>query len=213
MEKKKLIVFLCFLSMSMIAYADSKITLKSGDISVFEKTTYAQVVFDYSKAEIEDKEESLDDFIEKKGYKYENNWELAQKMSHKDFIKRFNKKSVGLKLNSDSTEETKYKVIISVRTINMGNTAKSLIPFGSKKGGGLSMFGYIYVKDHQGNKLCSLRFSDIQGLGEPSIIARLIATYEELNNTLQRFLKKSKSKTNKETEEDEEEINEEETEE
>ena len=190
--------------------ADSKIVLKSGDVAILDMSAKAFVEFDYSKAKIEGKDLTLEDFIEQKGPKYELKWEQALDMSHKDFIKKFNKKNVGLKLSADSTKEVKYKVVISVRTINMGNTAKSLLPIGSKTDGGTTLFGRIYVKDLKGNNLCELRFIDIQGLEAPAIQARLLFAYQELNSTLQKFLKKTKASKSKNKDEDEDESEEEE---
>lgn len=198
---------LCMIIMSafpMTMLADSKVILKSGDASVLSSAANAFIEFDYSKAKIEGKDTPLEDFIEQKGAKYELKWEQAQEMSHKDFIKRFNKKSTGLKLSADSTKESKFKVVISIRTINMGNTAKSLLPIGSKTEGGTTLFGRIYVKDLKGRILCELRFIDIKGLGAPAIQARLLFAYQELNTTIHKFLKKSK-KSNEEEEEEKDE--------
>lgn len=198
-----LVILLALPIYSMLA--DSKIILKSGDVSIFSEAAKAIVVFDYSKAKIEGKETSLEDYIEQKGPKYELKWDQAQEMSHKDFVKRFNKKNTGLQLYMDSTKESKYKIVITVRTIDMGNSAKSFIPVGSKTYGGTTLFGRIYVQDLKGNNLCELRFIDIQGLGAPALQARLLFAYQQLNSTLQKFLKKMKSKNKEIEEEDDEE--------
>ena len=67
---------LCLLVVTSIT-AKNSLKLKSGDSSVLGKAVRAFVVFDYSKSEIEGKSISLEDYIEQKGYKFENKWENA----------------------------------------------------------------------------------------------------------------------------------------
>ena len=200
---KKVLCLLISVSFTILLSAKSIITLKTGDVSIFSKSAKAVVEFDYDSAEIEDKDMSLEDFVEQKGSKYEARWEVAQNMAHKDFIKRFNKKSTNLKFSADSTSETKYKVTIKVKTINLGNSLKSLVPFGSQKDGGITIFGRIYIKDTTGNELCQLRFTGIQGLGAAGLEARLLLTYQELHSALRKFLNKSKNSSKEEEEEEE----------
>ena len=170
--------------------ANPKVSLKSGSTAVFSKSANAFVIFNYNGAEIIGKDMSLEDFIEEKGLKYESKWEMAQTMSHKDFIKRFNKKSTGLQLSADSTANTKYKLVVSIKSIDMGNTAKSLIPIGARTDGGVALFGKITVSEISGKVLCVLNFSDIQGMGSVSIQARLLLAYQQLNSSLMKFIKK-----------------------
>lgn len=202
---RKILCLFAFLVIATSVSAKSVITLKTGDLSVFGKPASAVVSFDYSKAEIEDKDISLDDFVEQKGVKYESKWERAQKMAHKDFVKKFNKKSEGLKLTAEPTEEAEYKMTISVRTINMGNTLKSFLPFGSHKDGGITMFGRIYIYDKTGKEICQLRFAGVQGLGSSGVEARLVFAYQELHSALRRYLNKSKESSTIDEEDDEEE--------
>ena len=184
---------LCLLVVTSIT-AKNSLKLKSGDSSVLGKAVRAFVVFDYSKSEIEGKSISLEDYIEQKGYKFENKWENARMMSHKDFIKQFNKKSAGMKLSADSTGSEKFKMIIQIRTINLGNTAKSLLPVGAKTDGGATLFGRIIIKDKAGANVCILSFADIQGLGTVSLEGRMVYAYQALRSTILRYVKKSSEK-------------------
>ena len=190
----------CLLAVTSIV-AKNGLRLKSGDPSVLGKSVKAFVVFDYSKSEIEGKDMSLEDYIDQKGYKFESKWENAQTMSHKDFIKLFNKKSMGMKLSADSTGKEDFKMIIQIRTINLGITAKSLLPIGTKTDGGATLFGRIIIKDKVGTNTCVLSFADIQGLGTPSVEGRMVYAYQALRSAIISYMKKS-SKTK--TEEDDE---------
>lgn len=209
--KKKLVVSV--LLALLTSNVSAGILLKSGDVNVFSENVNVQVVFDYSKAKIMAKDMTLEDFIEQKGYKYEQNWEMAQNMSHKDFIKRFNKKNGSFKIGADSTASTKYKMIIQVRTIDMGNTAKSLLPVGRNTDGGVILQGRIYIKDTKGNEVCQLRFTDIKGLGSTSIQSRMLQAYMAFNSSLSKFIKKNVAQVSKvDADEDDDENEDEESE-
>lgn len=188
--KKLSYCIICLLVATSIS-AKSGVRLKSGNASILGKAVKAFVVFDYSKAEIEGKDMSLEDYIDQKGYKFESKWENAQTMSHKDFLKQFNKKSTGIKLNADSTGREDYKMIIQIRTINLGNTAKSLLPVGARTDGGATLLGRIIINDKAGTNVCVLSFSDIQGLGTVSIEARMMYAYQALKNAIIRYMKNS----------------------
>ena len=185
--KKLILILLSAVALPVTA----GIVLKSGNAQVLGQKGNVVVQFDYSNARILGKDLSLEDFIEQKGYKYENNWEMAQTMSHKDFVKRFNKKSNSLMLSMDSTSKTSYKMIIQVRSIDMGSTAKSLLPVGRKTDGGVVLQGRIYIKDLKGNEVCQLRFSDIKGMGSSSIQSRMMFAYQSLYQSLSKFIKKN----------------------
>lgn len=199
--KKTLSLFL-LLSFLTPVLAGNTVTLKSGSASVFSSSEEATVTFDYSKTEIEGKGVELEDFLDEKGYKYVAQWERAQEMSHKDFIKRFNKKSPGLKLVEKSSS-AKYDVIIQIRSINLGNSAKSLIPVGRKTDGGAVLYGRLIVKDKMGTELCTLKFTNVQGLGTTGLEARMLFVYQQLNSDLQKYLKKSSSSESSDDDEDE----------
>ena len=202
---KRILYLTVFLLTTASIAAKNGMRLKSGDPSVLGKAVKAFVVFDYSKAEIEGKDMSLEDYIEQKGYKFESKWENAQTMSHKDFIKQFNKKSIGMKLSADPTGKEDYKMIVQIRTINLGNTAKSLLPVGAKTDGGASLFGRLVIKDKKGTDVCVLTFADIQGTGTVSVEARLMYAYQALRSAIIRYVKKSSSPKVKADEEDDDE--------
>ena len=97
-------------------------------------------------------------------------------------------------------------MIIQIRTINLGNTAKSLLPVGAKTDGGATLFGRIIIKDKVGTNICVLSFADIQGLGTASVEGRMIYAYQALRSAIIRYVKKSsKTKVEKEDEDEDEE--------
>lgn len=200
--KNIILLLACFFSFNCL-WARDGIVLKSGNDSILRCPVTAFVVFDYSKTEIEGKDISLEDYIDQKGYKFELKWENAQEISHKDFIKQFNKKTAGIKLKADSTGQEAYKFIIQVRKIDLGNTAKSLIPVGLKTDGGTTLSGRIIIKDSNDNSICNLRFSAIQGLGSVSIESRLLFAYQELRSTIIRYMKKELDDNDELVDEDE----------
>lgn len=199
--KRILHLSICLLTVTAIT-AKNGLKLKSGDASVLGKDARAFVVFDYSKTEIEGKDMTLEDYIDQKGYKFESKWETAQTMSHRDFIKHFNKKSNGIRLSADSTGKEDYKMIIHIRTINLGNTVKSLLPKGEKTDGGVSLSGRIIIKDKSKANICALSFADIQGQGTSSIEVRMLYAYQALRSAIICYMKKSAVKKETEQEED-----------
>lgn len=199
---KKVLSLLLFLPFLTSALAGNTITVKSGETSVFSFSEEATITFDYSKAEIEGKGVSLEDYFDEKGYKKAAQWERAKEFSHKEFIKRYNKKSPGLKLVEES-KSAKYNVDIQIRAINFGNTLKSLLPVGLHTDGGAVLYGRIIVKDKNGTELCILKFSNVKGLGSTGIEARMMFVYQQLSSDLLKFLKKSKSSQSLDEDDDE----------
>lgn len=192
---KKVLTLLLLFSFMTPVFAKSTFTLKSGDVSVLTSSGEASVTFDYSKAELEGKDISLEDYFDQESYKKVEKWERGQDMAHKDFIKHFNKKSPGLKLVTDS-KSAQYDVVIQIRIINLGSSAKSWVPSAFKAGatdGGITLYGRFIVKDKKGKELCSLRFTNVQGMAAPNIESRLLFAYQQLNADFQKFMKKASS--------------------
>ena len=103
------------------------------------------------------------------------------------FHKALQQKSNGIRLSADSTGKEDYKMIIHIRTINLGNTVKSLLPIGEKTDGGVSLSGRIIIKDKSKANICALSFADIQGQGSSSIEVRMLYAYQALRDTEKPF--------------------------
>lgn len=203
---KKLLFTIIAITATLSIYA-GEIKLKSGDLSVLSKNATATIEFNYDNTKVSGKDIPISDYIEEKGYKFENKWETAKGNALKYFIKQFNRKSEGLKLTSTPNGHEKYKMIVKVRTINFGNTAKSLLPVGKKTDGGATISGKIYIKNNKGSDVCVLSFNDIQGEGQFNIQARTLTVYEKLRSYIFYYVKKSTTKPEiKEDEEDAEEL-------
>ncbi|MBQ7420754.1 MAG: hypothetical protein IJV27_01195 [Prevotella sp.] len=190
---KRLLFLVASLSCFTFMTAKNGITLKSGNLSVFAQSAKASIVFDYSKAGIEGKDISVEDYIDQKGPKFSEKWKAGLKTAKALFIKRFNKKSPGLQLTGSKDKDVKYQIIVYVSSVNMGNTVKSALPVGVKTDGGAVLFGKIEVKDAKKASLCTLKLTDIQGLGQFNVQARMYSVYQELCNALLKTIKKEDS--------------------
>lgn len=86
--------------------------------------------------------------------------------------------------------DAKYKMVIYVDYMDMGNGGSSFNPFASVKAGGVIMKGRCEVIDVKaGQYVCRMAFDEVKGLGHPSETVRLGMTYFELASNIFKLAK------------------------
>lgn len=185
--KRLLSIVMLLLSVVGI-YADNPVTVKAGNPVVFNEASQALVVVDYSKTMVKD--QTLDAYLKSRGEDFVRDWPQDQDKALEYFVVRFNKKNKkGMQIGRHLTD-AKYKMIIYVDYMDMGNGGSSFNPFASVKAGGVIMKGRCDVIDMKaGQYVCRMAFDEVKGLGHPSETVRLGMTYFELASNIFKLAK------------------------
>lgn len=185
--KRLLSIVMLLLSVVEI-YAGNPVTVKAGNPVVFNETSQALVVVDYSKTMVKD--QTLDAYLKSRGEDFVRDWPQDQDKALEYFVVRFNKKNKkGMQIGRHLTD-AKYKMVIYVDYMDMGNGGSSFNPFASVKAGGVIMKGRCDVIDVKaGQYVCRMVFDEVKGLGHPSETVRLGMTYFELASNIFKLAK------------------------
>lgn len=185
--KRLLSIVMLLLSVVGI-YAGNPVTVKAGNPVVFNETSQALVVVDYSKTMVKD--QTLDAYLKSRGEDFVRDWPQDQDKALEYFVVRFNKKNKkGMQIGRHLTD-AKYKMVIYVDYMDMGNGGSSSNPFASVKAGGVIMKGRCDVIDMKaGQYVCRMVFDEVKGLGHPSETVRLGMTYFELASNIFKLAK------------------------
>lgn len=185
--KRLLSIVMLLLSVIGI-YAGNPVTVKAGNPVVFNEASQALVVVDYSKTMVKD--QTLDAYLKSRGEDFVRDWPQDQDKALEYFVVRFNKKNKkGMQIGRHLTD-AKYKMVIYVDYMDMGNGGSSFNPFASVKAGGVIMKGRCDVIDVKaGQYVCRMMFDEVKGLGHPSETVRLGMTYFELASNIFKLAK------------------------
>ena len=185
--KRLLSIVMLLLSVVGI-YAGNPVTVKAGNPVVFNEGSQALVVVDYSKTMVKD--QTLDAYLKSRGEDFVRDWPEDQDKALEYFVVRFNKKNKkGMQIGRHLTD-AKYKMVIYVDYMDMGNGGSSFNPFASVKAGGVIMKGRCDVIDVKaGQYVCRMEFDEVKGLGHPSETVRLGMTYFELASNIFKLAK------------------------
>ena len=180
---KKLLLFslLSTLSVAKLFAGENPVSVKSGDISVLKTQSQALLEIDYSAAIVG--EMTLEEYLQKRGDDWVRDWPKDKERGAYEFVKRFNKKSKGMKLITDATDVT-HKFVIRVADIDLGfggGAALSAFTFAPAKTGGVTMIGTIEIIDLKTNEIvCVLDVDKVKGLANQRLAYRLGLMYYEL---------------------------------
>lgn len=170
---RRLLSLWCLLFATVSIYAgDDIVLLKDGNLVVFKQKEQALVELDFSKTMVKD--QTLVDYLKGRGEDFVADWPKDQDRALEFFTYRFNKKNKdGLQVSKDA-KDAKYKMIIHVDWMDMGNGASGFMPWSSSKAGGVILKGTMDIIDQKVEKyVCRLSFDEIKGNGNPSETARL----------------------------------------
>ena len=172
-----------FLALSCFA-GGSSLDLKKGNAGVLKEKADAVLEIDYSKTMVEGK--TLDEYLNSRGEDFVRDWPSDKERAQQYFVARLNQKSKGLQIVNGST--AKYKMIIHVDKLDMGNGGASFNPFGGVKAGGCIMSGSIeIVEAATGNSVCVLEVDEVKGVGHVSETIRIGLMYFQLATDVVKF--------------------------
>ncbi len=176
---KRIIVVFASLLASSIMFAQNKVTVESGDLSVLKEKKTATIVFDFSDAMVG--ERTLKEYLKSKGDDYLNDWPSDQQAAGDYFIKEFNhRRGITMKLReSESVKKSDYKIVLTVLYYNPGNQVAKNIPL-IAKGGATTISGYIEIFDKSTKNndcVCKIAIDEVSGASYPADATRLGFTY------------------------------------
>jgi hypothetical protein len=175
--KSFLISLLCLISATTL-FAGNPVTVKSGSISVLKNPGKALLEVDWSATRVGD--QTLDAYLKGRGEDWVRDWPRDKETAASYFKSRFNKKSKGMKVTSDVSVAT-HKIVIHVKSMDVGNAFGTFMPFANAKAGGVSIIGTIDVVDMTTNQvLCVLYVDEVKGEGGMSETARMGMMFDVL---------------------------------
>jgi hypothetical protein len=179
MKKTLILVFsLLCLTGSVSLFAGKPVTVKSGDVSVLKKSSTALLEIDFSATKVGS--ETLAGYL--KNSKDETIKDLtdAKNLTENYFETRFNwlnKK----KMQITNSESADYKIVVHVKSLDMGNDAGAFIPFAPSTAGGVVIFGTVDIIDMSTkNVVCTLSVDEVKGGASPTIRFRMAIAFQEL---------------------------------
>lgn len=190
---KKLLSVVLLLLVAIVAKAGNPISVKAGKPTVFNVAERCVVEVDYSKAKVSDKNLTMDEYLKSRGEDFVRDWPQDKAKALELFIVRFNKKfKKGMQVVA-SGDDAKYKMILHVNHLDMGNGGSTFIPMASAKAGGVILDGTLDVIDVKADKyVCRLNIDKCKGIGHVSETTRLGLCYFELATNINKLAKKEK---------------------
>lgn len=187
---KKAILFL-FLMLSIDAYADNdpEVKLVYGDVSSIVSTGEMLIEFNFENTYVEHK--PLNEYLKSRGDDFVRDFPEETEFSNLYFTANFNKKNdSGIKL-VETSSSAKYKMIVYVDSLDMGNGGSTFVPFASNKAGGVIMWGYIAIIEiATGNEALEISFDNIKGQSHVAEKIRRGLANLELQKRLIKLLEK-----------------------
>jgi len=187
---KRLLTFVVMLVSAIAMYAGNPVVVTAGNPVVFNEASQALVEVDYSKTMVKD--QTLDAYLKGRGADFVRDWPDDKDKALEYFIVRFNKKNKkGMQIGRHWSD-AKYKMVIIVDWMDMGNGGSAFNPWASAKAGGVIMKGRCDVIDLKaGQYVCRMDFDEVKGIGHPSETVRLGMTYFELASNIFKLTKKA----------------------
>lgn len=177
--KKNLSLFsLLCLFCTINIFAGNPVSVKSGTVAVLKSPSKALLEVDYSATKVGD--QTLEEYLKGRGEDWVRDWPRDKETAISYFKATFNDKSKGMKITSDESVAT-HKIVIHVKTLDVGNATGIFMPFAPADAGGASMIGTVDIIDLQTNNvLCVLYVDEVKGDGTPSETIRMGMMYHEL---------------------------------
>ena len=161
-------------------FAVKPVTVKSGNASVLKQSSIALLEIDFSATKVG--AQTIDEYLQRRGSDFVRDWPQDQATAAHYFSKQFNRRnSKGMRVDTDVTE-TAYKMVIRVKSLDMGNPAGFLFSPSSKTGG-VIIKGIVDIIDMRTNEIvCVLDINRVQGEGTFAESIRLALAFQELAN-------------------------------
>ena len=178
---KRLLTFVVMLVAALAMYADNPVVVTAGNPVVFNEAVQALVEVDYSKTMVKD--QTLGEYLKGRGDDFVRDWPNDRAKALEYFTYRFNKKNKkGMQIGTDLTD-AKYKMVIYIDWMDMGNGASGFLPWSGSKAGGVIIKGRCDVIDIKAAQyVCRMTFDEVKGSANPSETTRMGMAYFYLAN-------------------------------
>ena len=181
---KKAFYFILFVFFCLnYVNAGNPVIVKSGKFSALKNCGDIIYEFDYSEATIDGK--PLLEYFKGRGEDFLRDWPINSKAGESGFAAMFNKKNkLGINMVENSSN-AKYKLLVKVSKLDIGNSAGTFVPFAGAKAGGVILWGTAVFTDiSSGDAVVSLAIDEVKGTGSPSEKVRMVLTYSTLATTM-----------------------------
>ena len=179
--KKTCILFFSLLCLagSISLFAGKPVTVKSGDLSVLKKSSTAFFEIDFSATKVGT--QPIDEYLKGRGDDFVRDWPQDKVIAANYFYAQFNGcNKKGMQITPDD-RGVDYKMVIHVKTLDMGNPAGIFVPFAPANAGGVIIDGTVDIIDMNTNAVvCTLNIDGVKGDGYPSESIRLGLAFSEL---------------------------------
>lgn len=188
---RKILITILLLVVAIVANAGSDVNLIGGSFEFMrEVDTNMLFEIDYSKTTVEGK--TLQQYLKSRGDDFVKDWPSDCKKAYEYFTTRFNKKSKGIKICESKDSKPKYKMVMHVKTFDMGNGGSSFIPMASSKAGGVIANVVIDVAEYpSGKAVAKITLPETKGNGHVSEVVRIGMCYFEIATALVKEGKKN----------------------
>lgn len=185
---KRFIITLAAVLVSCMMFAQNKVTVESGKLSVLREKRTATIEFDFSDAMVGD--QTLNEYLKSRGDDYLEDWPSDQEEAGEYFIKEFNRRrGISMKIReSESVKKADYHIVVTVLYYNPGNQIAKNIPL-IAKGGATTISGYIEIFDRNSKKsVCNIVIDEVSGASYPADATRLGFTYISIVRKIEELL-------------------------
>ncbi len=178
---RRLLTFVVMLVVALGMYADNPVVVTAGNPVVFNEAVQALIEVDYSKTMVKD--QTLEEYLKGRGEDFVRDWPSDKEKALEYFTYRFNKKNKkGMQIGKNLTG-AKYKMVIYIDWMDMGNGVSGFMPWSGSKAGGVIIKGRCDVIDvPAGQYVCRMTFDEVKGSANPSETTRMGMAYFYLAN-------------------------------
>ena len=185
---KKFFLSLTGLLLTLTASAYTCVTFNSGDPGILLKEVGISYEIDWDHARVTNYDNLLfPAYLKKRGDDFVKDWPKDRKQAEKYFTVRFNRKSDYLQIKDSGSGL--YKMVLRIKTIDVGNGGSAFNPWASAKAGGCIIDGTIEFYDSStGQLLCVLNIVEAKGTGQPSETVRIGMALSEIAGDIWDFV-------------------------
>ena len=182
-------VFLFFAAVFAVTAASAQTVTYEGDITLLKNNITYDLAVVYDNLKVNDL--PVDQFLPTMDEKFRNSWSteiLPYAENAGKSIPIFMNKS-----NVYDPNNPKYKFVLTLNSVTLGNVSGVFNPFASPKSGGSIIYGKLEMFDAASNaSLLVVKFDKVQGVSHFSDSIRWGMAYVDLANRLKKIVKKAK---------------------
>lgn len=193
---RKFFTCVCLMITTTIVKAGTEVRLLGGDFS-FLRDSNEQMLFEIDYSETIVDEVSIQQYLESRGADFVRDWPQDSKTARERFVYFFNK-SKGVQICESTDDNPKYKMVMHVKTLDMGDAGSSVasvvVPYASAKAGGVIANVVVDVAEYpSGKAVAKFSIPKIKGIGSVSETVRLGLCYTEIAKQIVKAGKKNRT--------------------